>query len=428
MGLDNERPYEPDMIFLGGMFPQASADWIQRNSKGNIHNAANVMQWNLVRGLASHLGSKLNVVSSPFLGSFPKYFKKIRVPDFQLEIVSGAGGQGIGFLNLPGVKHVSRYFRLRRTLSAAIQTARPPHAVIAYSFSAVMAFSLRRVKRLDPTIVTCLVVPDLPGFMNLSAKRSLPRKMLGKLLIKRLYKTLEDVDCAVVLTEPMVSYMGFTKPHVVIEGIAPPSDAPDLDQSSTESPASSDTMIVYTGGLNAAFGVLELVQAFSTLTDPSLRLVLCGVGDAVQAIEEYATSDQRIIYQGLLPHKEVVALQRQATVLVNPRQNTEEYVKYSFPSKLMEYMVSGTPTVAYDLDGMPAEYREHLFIVPENDIASLAKTIQQVLAQSPAQRRDFGHRARTFVQEQKNPEVQTKKILRMIDAVTTQRKERYGRV
>ena len=38
---------------------------------------------------------------------------------------------------------------------------------------------------------------------------------------------------------------------------------------------------------------------------------------------------------------------------VNPRQNNEEFTKYSFPSKTMEYLASGVPVVAYKLDGIP---------------------------------------------------------------------------
>ena len=245
---------------------------------------------------------------------------------------------------------------------------------------------------------------------------------------KRLYKTLQHVDCAVLLTEPMASKMEFAKPYVVIEGISAHKDSTGTDLDLNDTTNRTENMVVYTGGLNEAFGVLNLVEAFSTLPDRSLRLVLCGTGDAVPAIEEYAKADSRIIYKGLLPHDEVVALQRQATVLVNPRQNTGEYVKYSFPSKLMEYMVSGTPTIAYDLDGIPAEYRDYLFLVPDHEIRSLASTIQRVLAQSPAERRWVGQRARDFVLTQKNPAVQTEKVLRMIAAILKQREERYGLV
>jgi glycosyltransferase involved in cell wall biosynthesis len=66
---------------------------------------------------------------------------------------------------------------------------------------------------------------------------------------------------------------------------------------------------------------------------------------------------------------------RKADVLVNPRQNDEAYTKYSFPSKNIEYLLSGNPVVAYMLDGVPEEYRKFMSIVPDDGVDSLKDTI-----------------------------------------------------
>jgi hypothetical protein len=54
-----------------------------------------------------------------------------------------------------------------------------------------------------------------------------------------------------------------------------------------------------------------------------------------------------------------------ADVLVNPRPNNEEYTKYSFPSKNIEYLMTGKPVVGYMLDGMPPIYKEFMFVIPK---------------------------------------------------------------
>lgn len=424
---DLSRTHDMSVIFLGGLFPQDSQHWIQQLSKGNVQNAANVMQWNFLHGLASHLGTQLRVISAPFIGSFPKFFRRLILRDFQFPVDGTGAARGIGFLNAPLLKHFSRYFRLRKPLEEAITATNGPTALVAYTFSSVMVFALKRAKRVNPDLVTCLVVADLPEYMNLSATKPTLRSRLGNLSIKRMYEALEYVDCAVVLTEPMITKMEFTKPHVVIEGITDRSE-PSSSRPAELSQDDSERFILYTGGLNEAFGVVNLVKAFSTIADDSLRLVLCGAGAAVPIIQAYAQSDHRIIYKGLLPRDEVVSLQRQATVLINPRQNIGEYVKYSFPSKIMEYMASETPVIAYHLDGMPQEYLEHLFVVPRNDIEALAQTIQQVLEKSPTERRAFGQRAREFVQQHKNPEHQTAKLLRMISDISTGQREHHGQL
>ena len=107
--------------------------------------------------------------------------------------------------------------------------------------------------------------------------------------------------------------------------------------------------------------------------------------------------------------------QQKSTILINPRTNNEEYTKYSFPSKNLEYLLSGRPTVAYMLDGMPEEYKNY-FIIPEDDSAdSLAKTISNILIMSDEEQEIIGKKARDFVLNNKNYIIQSKKIIDLIE-------------
>lgn len=71
-------------------------------------------------------------------------------------------------------------------------------------------------------------------------------------------------------------------------------------------------------------------------------------------------------------------ISKNADVLVNPRQNDDEYTKYSYPSKNIEYLMTGNAVMAYMLDGIPEIYRS-FFIVPEsNETKLLAKAIESL--------------------------------------------------
>src|SRR5690625_6443903 len=63
MDRDNNTS-ETNIIFLGGMFPPDSDDWIRQNSIGNIHNAANGMQWNFIQDRKSTRLNSSHVASS----------------------------------------------------------------------------------------------------------------------------------------------------------------------------------------------------------------------------------------------------------------------------------------------------------------------------------------------------------------------------
>jgi glycosyltransferase involved in cell wall biosynthesis len=116
----------------------------------------------------------------------------------------------------------------------------------------------------------------------------------------------------------------------------------------------------------------------------------------------------------LLKRDEVLQLQKSCTVLINPRPKNGEYTKYSFPSKIMEYMSSGTPVIAYKLEGIPEEYYEHIYMV-NDDKGGLFGTLKDVLCKDEQELFRKGQIAKEFVLTQKSGEKQGEKILQMLN-------------
>ena len=108
-------------------------------------------------------------------------------------------------------------------------------------------------------------------------------------------------------------------------------------------------------------------------------------------------------------------MQKNATIIVNPRQNNEEFTKYSFPSKNMEYLSSGVPVIAYKLDGIPDEYDDYILYPEDNSSDGLYKKIKSVLDMSEEERQSVGEKARCFVVENKNKNRQAQRIFEFIE-------------
>ena len=136
-----------------------------------------------------------------------------------------------------------------------------------------------------------------------------------------------------------------------------------------------------------------------------------GDGKFVDTLLEYQKKDSRIKYNGVVNNEQIVAAEINATLLVNPRFSNQEFVKYSFPSKTSEYMLSGTPLLTTRLCGIPEEYFEYLYTFDEESEDGFANKLQEILSKTTNELDQKGKSAQSFVLKHKNNFVQSKKII-----------------
>lgn len=217
----------------------------------------------------------------------------------------------------------------------------------------------------------------------------------------------------VFLTEAMNDYIGNReKPYVVLEGhadIAMEQKVPSLERKGGK------RICLYAGSLSRRYGLGDLVEGFQAADLPETELHIYGAGDFEPELKAIAETDPRIYYGGMLLSGEVVEKEMEATLLVNPRPTNEEYVKYSFPSKTMEYMSTGTPVLMTRLPGVPKEYLPHLFLIGEESAAGISAALTEALSFSNEELFRRGCAARRFVLEERNNVVQAGKILAMLE-------------
>lgn len=389
-------------LFLGGIFPKEKESEIYQNSKGSVQNAANVLQWHFIEGLDQNLNKPLTIINSLFIGSYPKRYKKLFVKSYPFSHTENAKDLNVGFCNLMWFKRFSIRRGLKKAVKSWIKKTSGEKVIFGYAMTESRMTIMEYAKKLDKNIKTVLIVPDLPQYMNFGKTSKLFR-LMKKIDSKSLFEKTKHVDTFVLLTKQMADYLKIDN-YVVVEGIA---KEPTCEQVQV----SDKKTIVYAGGLNIKYGAGDLIDAFEKIEDPNYRLVLCGSGDAVAKIKETAKIDSRIDFKGLVSHNEALKIVNSATVLVNPRKNNEDYTKYSFPSKTMEYMATGVPVVAYKLDGIPDEYDEYLNYVNSDDTQALADKLMEVCELSKEQRKEIGLKAKTFILNNKNAKVQVKKII-----------------
>ena len=98
-------------IFLSGLFDKSNYEYILNNSKNSvIQNAANVLQQGYLSGLDQLLKKdEFVTINIPFIGSFPKRFKKLIFPSSLGCTPNGKLIKNIGFVNIVFFKLFFRY-------------------------------------------------------------------------------------------------------------------------------------------------------------------------------------------------------------------------------------------------------------------------------------------------------------------------------
>jgi len=396
-----------DVMFLGGLFPKEIENEIIDNSKKNVQNAANTLQWAILEGLNFHLNGNLFVLNSMYIGSFPILYKKPFIKDFYFyEGISTKNNSfNSGFINLPVYKQLSRYNNLKKEVTKWINNSENKKIVIAYAMTITFTKLLKYIKKLDGNIITCLIVPDLPQFMNVNGKAVY--KILKNFEIEEINKDLEYIDKFVILTEAMKDVLDIDKEFTVIEGIAPVIKKKKVGNFEKI----INKTILYSGGIEKEYGVIDLIEGFiNAKNSEEWTLVLCGSGSMVDEVKKRTESIPNINFLGLIPREEVLQIQESASLLVNPRNNDNEFVKYSFPSKTLEYMSSGTTLLGFKLDGIPSEYNQYMYLIDDYEF-SIQKAFEYIFEINPKDLIALGLKAKSFVENEKNPIFQTKKII-----------------
>lgn len=252
-------------------------------------------------------------------------------------------------------------------------------------------------------------VTDMPGMSGTKCVHYDEMDLLGKLQMRCIY----NFSGYIFMTEQTNGVLNpKNRPYLILEGLVDP-DVKPLDNVKK-----NDTRdIFYAGGLNESYGLGYLCEAFMRLKQKDIRLVIYGDGGYKAKIEEFALYDQRIDYRGTATNDIIVEAERKATLLVNPRFSCAEYTFYSFPSKNIEYMVSGTPIVTTRLAGITADYEPYIFTFDEETVEGYAETLNKLLRISKEELCEFGSAAQRYVLENKNAKVQVERLMELMNLI-----------
>ncbi len=393
-----------NILFLTLQYDSKKEKEYLGKSKMGLQGAANTFQNNLLAGF-KNLNDNVYVMNTLPVATFPRY-NQILMKTQKGNILDFPTTE-IGYINLPVLKQATRYLAYKKQVKKWIKNTKGEKCIIAYSLYLPFEKLFKYIKKKYPSVKTSLICPDLPCEFGILPKNKI-RAKLQTMVGRKALKYAKYVDTFTLLTEEMKHPLNVgDRPYTVVEGVCNTEAIKEVLPPKTKA-------ILYTGTINKKFGILTLLKAFSLLEDPSAELWICGGGDSAPQIKEAALKDSRIKFFGYVTKDEVLKLQSEAFMLINPRPNDGEYTKYSFPSKTMEYMLSGKPVLMYKLYGIPSEYDKFLYYISGNTPEDMKNAICEVFTQDINDLISRSNAAANFVAKNKNSAVSAKKIQSII--------------
>ncbi|WVN42140.1 glycosyltransferase [beta proteobacterium MWH-UniP1] len=316
----------------------------------------------------------------------------------------------VPFINFIGLKSISRVISLSACLIKFLNFREEQIKICVYSTHTPLLLAANIINFFCK-IDFYVIVADLPVFMNVGVNRS---------KFFRFFKSLDVIISMFLLARAngfsVVSKYILTDvpalrgiPAVVIEGIFQP-----LILSNNSSFCKNKReYFLYSGGLNNAYGVDILLHSFMR-SDIDAELWICGSGELVDYIKKCSHLDERIKYKGYLNQADLNIVQKNASALLMTRDPKHEYVKYSFPSKLIEFLGTGTPVIATRLAGVPDVYYRHVTIIKSVRYLDIEFALKSHLNRHPHERQMSGLLAKKFIEERCSPRAAVVPFLEMM--------------
>lgn len=382
-----------NFLYIGYYVDSTVLNDILSKNINNMSFARQNLEFYLIKGLHKYLNKNIDFVS------YVPINKAFSLPEFSQIDDATIKHIPIEKDNIQSMLSASKNFK--KYLQSLGKEKLQNLCIVMYAVNPIFMLPILRLKKKYKFTLTT-ICSEAPAFRryNNSLKAQIQKRVtifLNKhfdnyiLLSNKTKEILEDQD----------------KPTMVLEGIAPP----NFGEPSYE----KKNIVMYAGGLAPDNNISLLIDSCREVEELD-ELWICGVdcelSEAEQAkVEQIQKEDHRIRYLGTMSNDEVQKLETQAKLLVSLRSPKEKLTRYSFPSKILEYIASGSMVLSTKLAGIPEEYFDYMLCVEQDEKEEIIEKIRYCFSMDDAEYVDFCKKGQQFISEEKNYLQQSKKLI-----------------
>ncbi|MCR4879632.1 MAG: glycosyltransferase [Bacilli bacterium] len=209
------------------------------------------------------------------------------------------------------------------------------------------------------------------------------------MLLLRMAKTLEGYIC---LTQGLNElFNDQNKPAIIFEGVVE-NDEPEKAHNEY------GKYIFYCGALSEKYGIYNFINFFQVFIKGDVKLLICGHHADEERLNAIANNDPRIIYLGNILNDEVLNLEANAWCNINPRPFSEDLDRYSVPSKVLEFLNSGAPTISVKNTRLQKYLNADAIWIKNNSDEDFIEAFQKLNSFTEEDKKMMVERAREHVQ------------------------------
>lgn len=168
---------------------------------------------------------------------------------------------------------------------------------------------------------------------------------------------------------------------------------------------------VYAGTLMYYNGIQELLKAF-VLLGPAYQLHIYGYGPLENEVEKAAAEHSNIIFHGRFDPKDTASVLSKYQLLLNTRRLDRNIENFTFPSKLVDYVLTGKSVLSTRFKTLPTQYQEFVYTIEDALPEAIAEGVRKVFDDPVAIRQERGKAGIAYIKEHQTYEKIAEKILR----------------
>ena len=382
-------------VYICGAIPEKVCDALRQSVAGNKFSI------NMARAIDECCGGNLTFISTSSV------YKELLETD-NSEIWPGKKL----LLAQRGKRFILTELKLRRSvmqLLSQIREKHPGEALTVFVENSPFAVATAVIALKKKLNMSCYSITIDTPFAGEFRKTGLKGK-INSWMFQKGQKALRKFDGLISFTEDVKKDLQvdipFCKFAIGCKEEAIPEQLPELTQKKTA---------VYAGTLIYYNGIQELLRAFSMLGS-EYQLHIYGYGPLEHEVRKAAEENENIYFHGRFNPEETAKILEKYELLINPRRIDSGIENFTFPSKLVDYILTGKSVLSSNFKTLPPAYREFVYILEDLQPGTIAQGVRRVFGDTTGERQSRGREGIRYIKKNQTYQKIAGRILEFVEA------------